>query len=356
MLPPVQRTLQLLESLLHAPEGISIRELLAQTDASRSTLFAMLRTLKTLGYAEQSARRGIYRPGPRLLAWRSLAGGASQEVLDAFYREAPSAGLDETLALFTPAAGRALLLGQIESSRRVRSVFPPGAAFTPPESASAALLIAPDEETRSRGYALRQDTESLEIALPVCADGVHPSAALACTAPRARFAPDSLPIHTLRTLAARISYRIGAPLYAPFQRPGLPPLGPTTPLPEVEQQALLREPWAARLVCLRPDGAPHIVPVWHEWDGRAFHLPAWEGSRWADYLRANPHLSLSVDEPWPPLRRVVARGQAFPLPLGEESETILRRISRRYLGDPHPPRRVTTIFRMEPASLKGWRN
>ncbi len=356
MLPPVQRTLQLLESLLHAPDGIGIRELLAQTDASRSTLFAMLRTLKTLGYVEQSGSRGQYRPGPRLLAWRNLAAGTSQEVLNAFYREASAAELEETLALFTPSAGRALLLGQIESTRRVRSVFPAGAAFTPAESASAALLLAPDEETRSRGYALRRDEDSLEIALPICADGVHPSAALACTAPRNRLAPDALPLHALRTLAARISYRIGAPLYAPFRHPGVPPLGPTTPLSDAERQSLLREPWAARLVCLRPDGAPHIVPVWHEWDGRAFHLPAWEGSRWADYLRANPRLSLSVDEPWPPLRRVVARGQAFPLPPEDENEAILRRISRRYLGEAAPPRRIEAIFRLEPESLKGWRN
>ncbi len=356
MLPPVQRTVQLLESLLQAPEGLTPQELLSRVDASRSTLFAMLRTLKALGYVEQSTERARYRAGPRLLAWRTLPEGSAQELTQAFYREVASHPEEETLGLFVPAGKRALLIAQIESRRRVRSVFPEGAAFSPSESAPAALLFSPDEETRARGYALREDAESLEIALPVCADGTRPVAALALTAPRHRLSRPAPLLPSLRALAARISYRIGALVYAPFRRRQQPSLGPTVALTPQERNAFLQEPWAARLACLHPDGTPRIVPVWHEWDGQAFYLPAWEGSRWVEYLRANPRLSLSVDEPWPPLRRVVAEGEAYPLPPGEASADILRRISRRYLGEEALPRRIEAVFRMQPASLKGWRN
>ncbi len=356
MLPPVQRTVQLLESLLQAPEGLSLQELLLRVDASRSTLFAMLRTLKALGYAEQSRERGLYRAGPRLLAWRSASPVRRQDVLQAFYHEAARAALPETLALFQAAGGGALLLAQVESPQRVRSVFDPEHLYLPRESASAALLLAPDAEIRARGYALHSPEDSVEVAVPVCSDGVHPDAALALSAPRPRLAQEALEtlLPQLRALAARISYRCGALTYAPFQQSKRPVIGPTRPLSPAARDAFLQEPWAARLACLRPDGTPHIVPVWHHWDGAAFYLPAWEGSRWAEYLRANPRLSLSVDESWPPLRRVVAQGRARPLPAAPQE--VLRRISRRYLGETRLPRAVATVFRLEPDSLKGWRN
>ena len=89
----------------------------------------------------------------------------------------------------------------------------------------------------------------------------------------------------------------------------------------------------ARLACIRPDGGPHVIPVWQEWDGEKFVVIAWQGSQWAEYVLQNPNVSLSVDEPWPPLRRVVARGKAMKLPANSTTlDEILLRLSGRYLG------------------------
>lgn len=356
MLTPVQRTIQLLELLLQSPQGLRPQEILAHLDTSRSTLFAMLRTLKALGYVSQGQERGRYQAGPRLLAWRTGAEHSPRDLLQAFYRENEHHPFTETLGVFVSLGERAVLLAQVESPRRVRSVFPERGDYRSESSAAAALLLSPDETTRRRGYTSLTIEDGWEIAMPICADGVHPTAALACTAPQQRLeAHLEENIHHLRTLAARISYRLGATYYAPFEQAAQPALGPTVTLDEAARNAFLQEPWAAKLACLTPEGAAHIVPVWHLWDGTAFYLPAWEGSRWADYLRLNANLSLSIDEPWPPLRRVVARGQAAALPAAQ-AEAILRRIIRRYLGEEHLPRRIEAVFRLQPDYLKGWHN
>jgi DNA-binding IclR family transcriptional regulator len=108
--PAAERTLRLIELLLSRPEGWTPQELLVQLDLSRSSLFVLLRTLKTLGYVEQAGIRGRYVPGPRLQAWRAPQSPSAQELLTAFYQvmeTARSAEISgETLALVLPAGGR----------------------------------------------------------------------------------------------------------------------------------------------------------------------------------------------------------------------------------------------------------
>ncbi|RMF44253.1 MAG: winged helix-turn-helix transcriptional regulator, partial [Anaerolineae bacterium] len=184
--PAVQRTIQIIELLLQNPDGLTPQELLSRVDTSRSTLFAMLRTLKALGYVEQSRERGRYQAGARLVAWRKTEIASPGELLSAFYHEAGRAGLQETLALFQAAGGAALLLAQVESPLQVRSVYAPDQIYPPEESAPARLLLMPDESTRAQGYALHASTDHIEIAVPVCRDGTHPVAALVLSAPRHR--------------------------------------------------------------------------------------------------------------------------------------------------------------------------
>ena len=137
--PSVERALALLETLLEQPQGADVPDLLTRVDISRSSLFVLLNTLKTLGYVEQTEKRGRYRAGPRLLAWQ---GGTSPlpaaDLLSVFFREADACDFEETLALFVPVGeGEALVLGQVEGLREVRSVFGTGQRL--PASSAAAL-------------------------------------------------------------------------------------------------------------------------------------------------------------------------------------------------------------------------
>ena len=362
--PAAERTLRLLEILQAHPAGLSPQEMMAALGVSRSSLFALLTTLKRLGYVEQAEQRGRYRPGPRLQAWRSATPAPSQDLLLAFYQEATASLLDETLALAVVSGEEVLILAQVESPHRVRSVFEPGQRCALETSAAGQVLqLAPPERVRLHGYALHDDGETVELALPICPDGHRPEAALVLSAPRFRHTAEGLRDHLprLREMAARLSYRLGALEYRPYRSDPLPALSPAVPLDEGEIAAFLQGPWVARLACVRPDGTPHVVPVWHEWDGQVFHVVAWQGSHWAEYLLQDPRVSLTVDEAWPPLRRVSVRGRAEPLQPGAVPgglPALLNRLSRRYLGRPlrpHLPPQAWRAFRIVPEHLRGWR-
>ncbi len=117
--------------------------------------------------------------------------------------------------------------------------------------------------------------------------------------------------------------------------------------------------WTASLACIRPDGKPHVIPVWQEWDGEGFFILAFHGSQWADYVLQNPNTSLTVDEPWQPLRRVTARGTIELLSqlTSETNQQIIQRFQARYMG--HASKsfafKVSHVFRFTPDFLRGHR-
>ncbi len=351
-----RRTLDLVELLLANPGGLTAQVLVAQLDISRSTLFLLLNTLKQLGYVEQSEKRGRYRAGPRLLAWRSAGPGSPADLSQAFYQEAERRAWGETLALVMPAAAGPLVLAQVEGSQRVRSAFLTGQSHPGLRAAALALDPAPPAEIQANGYALTPTEDALELALPICRDGRRPEAAVLLSVPAFRWQPAALLaafLPELRAMVARLSYRLGASFYTPYQSAKERNLQPTTTLSPLEIGDFLAGPWTARLACIRPDGRPHVIPVWQEWDGAGFTVITWKGSQWAGYLRHNPNVSLTVDEPWPPLRRVTCHGVAEPIagPAG-----LAERLALRYLGQPAAAlaAQVEGAFRIIPDSIRGF--
>ena len=361
-----ERTLKLVETLLTCPQGATPQELLARLGGSRSSLFLLLHTLKSLGYAAQPEKRGRYYPGPRLSTWqtdtlvqqRSSAGAIPAADLSlAFYQEALRRPCPETLALALPSPGGPLVLSQVEGSQQVRCAFTPGQVYPALEAALQALSPQPPNAVLEIGCALVAGPDSLDLALPICRDGTHPDAVLLLSAPAFRWQAQPLLetcLPELRAMAARLSYRLGAPYYLPYHQPGDREIRPTSPLSGEENARFLQGPWTARLACLRPDGRPHVIPVWQEWDGQDFYVVAWQGSQWAEFLLQNPEVSLIVDEPWPPLRRVTGRGRAALVEPGFDLDALLQRLSRRYLGQDAPPAPIHRTFRIHPETLKGW--
>jgi PPOX class probable F420-dependent enzyme len=74
------------------------------------------------------------------------------------------------------------------------------------------------------------------------------------------------------------------------------------------------------LATVRPDGRPHIMPVWAVWDGALLWFSSSLDSRKIRNLQARPHCSLTTENPAEP---VVVEGEA-------SIETDLTAI-RRYL-------------------------
>ena len=359
-----ERTLRLVELLLAHPDGLTPQDMLPHLGVSRSSLFILLRTLKTLGYVEQAERRGRYRCGPRLQAWQVSSGETNQNLLSAFYQEAGSRDWPETLALTIPVPQGLLVLAQVEGSQQIRSVYTVGEVVTTSPASRSVLNPSPPQPVRANGFASDSSDQLLELALPVCPDGSRPQAALVLSAPAYRWQVETLLaqwLNELRAMAARLSYRMGAVTYTPYQQNPAADLPPSAALSGQEISAFLQGPWTARLACIRTDGRPHVIPVWQEWDGEVFTLIAWEGSQWAEYVRQNPEVSLTIDEPWPPLRRIVAQGQAVRLhwqPASPELGRLVARLSQRYLGEPElatKSGRVIGAYRVVVENLRGWK-
>ncbi len=339
--PAAQRTLRVLESLAIEPAGLTTAELLQEVEGSRSGLYALLNTLKTHDYVV--SEDGRHRLGPAL--WRLVPDRPRdmEALIGGFTDEVASGAFDETVALTWPHHGGTIVVAETQTDRPVRVAYRVGST-RPPGSADAQLFSAAGSGDqaelaliRRQGVASTRNTEISEIAAPVCRDGVQPTAALLLGVPAQRRRQGAMGdhVHRLRRLAARLSHRLGAAVYQPYGWAVAEPVGPSRELDDTELDDFLAGLWGAQLACVRSDGTPHVVPLWYEWDGEAIWLAASPGSSWRSHVADNPEVSVTLDEPWPPLRRVFLSGEASEVPDGEVPGGLAglrRRLAIRYLG------------------------
>ena len=378
--PASIRTLHILESLAAEPGGLTAGQLAETLDIPHSALHALLNTLKSQGYVVQEGARQPYRVGPRTQALGQTRPTGINALVNAFYEETARHPPAETLALATLAETDALILAEAPSTQTVRCAVPVGQRMSTMAHPAGLVLLAgltPSgleravtqptaalhntlQQTRRQTMSRSADNDTITLAVPVCPNGQRPEAALLVSIPtfRCDATHETALLSGLHEMAARLSYRLGALSYTPYGAVQPHPHGPSIPMPEAELHTFLDGPWAARLACIRPDGSPHVVPVWYEWRDATFLVAAWPGSAWADFVTQNPAVALTIDEPWPPLRRILVRGQAQPL--APESvpggiEGLRARINARYLGAPVQsgdiPSTVWKAFRIPPAKM-----
>lgn len=363
-IPAVQRAFALLEMLAQAgEEGMRASVLRQRLGVSYSVLYSLLTTLRARGYVEQVHPRGPYRLGPQAARLSATSLDIHASWRQAFREVIPQAW-DETVTLELLRESGVLVLDQIPARQPVRVVREPGLSRPLDQSASGRLFLARNPNAkldlvRKHALARWECSDLVELAAPVCPDGITPQAAVVVHIPRFRWDPqqESFWADRLRAAAARLSHRLGARVYRPYAVSAAPLLGRSRPMSPQAWRAFLQGPWAARLACLRPDGAPHVVPVWYEWRQNAFFITAWPGSRWAAYVQHHPQVALTVDEPWPPLRRVLAWGEAEPWARDEQARALFRQLSARYLGTPLPlpePAAGWQAFRIVPHKLRAW--
>lgn len=354
--PAAERTLNILEALGTEPDGLTAGDLLEQLDMSRSALFALLNTLKARHYIEQEDQRGRYQLGPALWALAPGRQDALGELVRAFLNDSELQQPPETVALLWLDEEETVVLAQHEAQQQVRAVLQPGARRPALESAAGLAMLAGEPSQvngigvsgqtegegryaviRQQGYARLETAETVDIACPVCADGVQPIAALQVSIPQFRHTvslEDSI-LYETGQAAARLSYRLGAAVYQPYGWSVGEPLGPNRPLSEAEIEQFLQGPWSARLACVRADGTPHVLPLWYEWDGEFVWLAASPGAQWKEVVRESQRVSLTIDEPWPPLRRAFIVGRAERVASDEAPgglQGLRRRLAVRYLG------------------------
>ena len=59
---------------------------------------------------------------------------------------------------------------------------------------------------------------------------------------------------------------------------------------------LLREEPVVWLSSVRPEGGPHLVPIWFSWDGRQILIASKPHAQKIRNLRANPNVMLALGE------------------------------------------------------------
>lgn len=341
--PAADRTLNLLEALAEAPDGLAGSELVSRLDISRSGLYALLSTLRLRGYVTQDDNRGNYRLGPAL--WRLVPGRSENiaSLVDTFAGELSHDPLPETVALVRSDGNGTVVIASVQGAATVRTVYPTG-TLRSPDTADALVLRAGDGhdepavlDVRRNGHAVRRSSDVVEIACPVCIDGVRPDAALLAGLPVQRSGTEHVDavIDQLRRTAARLSHRLGATVYQPYGWATGDLLGPSRELDTSEIDEFLEGLWGAQLACVRDNGSPHVVPLWYEWDGAAMWLAASPGASWRNYVEEGGHVSLTLDEPWPPLRRVFIDGLGERVPddaVPGGLDGLRRRLAERYLG------------------------
>jgi DNA-binding IclR family transcriptional regulator len=312
----------------------------------RSALYALINTLRARGYIHQDGQRGRYRLGAAVWALLPDRSGMLRELVDAFHLETGANPSEESLALSWPHPGGAVIVAQIPGTQVVRVAYRNGERRGS-DTADGAVLAAglpadgpgddPLHLVRQEGVSVTADGDVVEISCPVCADGVRPVAAIVVGIPayRARRHRVAALTATTRETAARLSYRMGAAVYQPYGWAAGDPVGPSRDLTDAELKDFLSGLWGAQLACIRQDGTPHVVPLWYEWDGDAFWLAASPGASWQSYVAERARVSLTFDEPWPPLRRAFVDGVAEPVDVADVPGGLAglrRRLAVRYLG------------------------
>jgi PPOX class probable F420-dependent enzyme len=102
------------------------------------------------------------------------------------------------------------------------------------------------------------------------------------------------------------------------------------------------------LATVRPDGRPHLMPVWAAWADASLWFSSARGSRKAINLRAHPRCSLATDNPYEP---VIVEGDAFVVTDTDQLRYALDVENRKYgtdYGEEMIDTASNTWFRVRP--------
>ncbi|MDG5817734.1 PPOX class F420-dependent oxidoreductase [Natronococcus sp. A-GB7] len=124
------------------------------------------------------------------------------------------------------------------------------------------------------------------------------------------------------------------------------------PIPE-EYHDLFEKPTFAHVGTLTADGAPHITPVWIDYDPEAERLlvNTERGRQKERNVRANPAVGVSMTDPDDPYRYLSVVGEVEELRT-EGARAHIDELSRRYLNveeypNPVETERVVMVVRAE---------
>jgi PPOX class probable F420-dependent enzyme len=98
--------------------------------------------------------------------------------------------------------------------------------------------------------------------------------------------------------------------------------------PDIEE--FLKGPNLAALATVRPNGRPHVVPVWYEYDGHEFTISTFRETQKLRNLHSKAFAALTIYTQQLPYKQVSVEGTARA---GSLIDNVWReRVAARYLG------------------------
>jgi hypothetical protein len=351
--PAVVRAVKALERLASVQQPLSLSTLARMLEVGPSSLLAILTTLRSAGLVSRSARDGRYTPGPGLVALGTAAAQRLEplQTFDALAADLVEQ-LGETVLLWVHQGDGLALAAAREGQQSLRYVPPLGLRF--PASGWPAAVLSPADEppaaVEPSSWLGDVAEGELEPGVWMLAISLDDRSVLSIVGPSAR-------LRGTAGAAARSA------LLSLLNADGQSAWGSSGPIDASELNAFLDQALVASLSYLSRDGYPASVPLWYDWDGRAFWLVPSPAAEWAEYVRRNPRVSLSVSESTPPLRRVLARGPIVPVDDPELGQwrSVEGRLAARYARlDPARlldgrSAQSRMVLRLVPQQLIAWR-
>jgi PPOX class probable F420-dependent enzyme len=112
----------------------------------------------------------------------------------------------------------------------------------------------------------------------------------------------------------------------------------------------------AHLATVRPDGSPHVTPMWVDYDGTHVLFNTAKGRAKTRYMGRNAPVGLSVQDPDNPYRYVEVRGRIVES-TEQGADAHIDKLAKRYLDqDRYPfrqPGEVRIIYKIAPDQVHG---
>lgn len=109
------------------------------------------------------------------------------------------------------------------------------------------------------------------------------------------------------------------------------------PIPE-KFQDLFSRPILCALTTVNPDGQPHSVPVWCDYDGEQVRLNMPAATKKARNLQLNPRLSLLLIDPQNPYHWIEIQGRVGEIrDEAAGARDHINHLSQKYTGNPVYP-------------------
>jgi PPOX class probable F420-dependent enzyme len=115
-----------------------------------------------------------------------------------------------------------------------------------------------------------------------------------------------------------------------------------------EVRPYVEGPNLAHLATVMPDGAPHSVPVWVDFEGDRIAFLTDPNSRKGRNMARDPRVALSITLHDRPNAMAQIRGRVVEVVEGDAAWTIIDRLSYEYIGQPYAPRSDRVVYLVEP--------